>query len=56
MVGKVEWLGHTVVKVHVVVVKRVWALLLVSTPVVETVVEVHKSCQSIPNLERPFQA
>ena len=56
MVGEVEWLGHTVAKVIVVVVKRLWAVLVVGTAVVETVVEVHESCQSMLNLEQPFQA
>ena len=56
VVGEVERSGHSVVKAHVVVVKRVWELLVVRTPVVETVVEVHESCQSTPKFEGCFQA
>ena len=49
-VGEVEWLGHTVVKLHGVVVERVWSLLVFFTPVIERVVEIHESFQSMPSL------
>ena len=47
VVEEVDWLNHTVVKVRMVVLKGAWALLVVGTPVVGTVAEIHESFQSI---------
>ena len=49
VVVEVEWLDRTEVKVRLVVLRGVWALLVVGRTFVGTVAKIHESSRSMPS-------